>query len=168
MEIINAQDDWNRQNAFIDAHAAPPAPADVAGPLDAARKQLLAMSVGGCTCGIKSPDVHFHDARCHYRQAQECLENVEQAAAALTAQAGEIERLTRALDSVKRQREAAEHDANESVMMAGLRAEAADARAAELTTALRSSREYIVDTEGANDLPIVEAIDAALAKGGEP
>jgi hypothetical protein len=69
------------------------APADVAGPLDAAREQLLAMCVGGCTCGIKSPDVHFHDARCHYRQAQECLENVEQAAAALTAQAGEIARI---------------------------------------------------------------------------
>jgi hypothetical protein len=63
------------------AYERPPAPADVAGPLDAARKQLLAMSVGGCTCGIKSPDVHFHDARCRYRQAQECLENVEAAAA---------------------------------------------------------------------------------------
>jgi hypothetical protein len=111
--------------------AAPPAPADVAGLVE---------------------DLHELDWG--------ALPAVGRAAAALTAQAGEIERL----------REHASKQALDIVtlgQMAG-RAEVAEARVAELTEALRSSREYIVDTEGANDLPIVEAIDAALAKGGEP
>jgi hypothetical protein len=136
MEIINAQDDWNRQNAFIDAHAAPPAPADAAGN-DLTDWLVLAAS------HPNTPD----DLRGFLTEAVD----------ALTAQAGEIEAL-------KQDRTFYHRAANEE--LAARRA--AEARIAELREALRCSREYVVDTNGATDLPIVEAIDAALAKGGEP
>jgi GNAT superfamily N-acetyltransferase len=195
------------------AYERPPAPADVAGPLDAARKQLLAMSVGGCTCGIKSPDVHFHDARCRYRQAQECLENVEaaaappapadvaglvtelaenysldykdtypgevfrvyenerhRAAAALTAQAGEIDKLTR---------ERNEHCAARNMLVAddewrGVELAAAKARIAELKRALRIGADghtNSCDAHYGHDCSCGwpdRLTRAALAKGGEP
>jgi len=53
--------------------------------IEAAEKQLLAMSICGCTCATKSPDLQWHDVAYRYRQAQECLENVEAAKAALAA-----------------------------------------------------------------------------------
>jgi hypothetical protein len=117
-------------HAAMKARAAPPAPADVAG--------LVA----------KLTNKHVFPPR------PECC---HEAAAALTAQAGEIEAL-------KQDRTFYHRAANEE--LAARRA--AEARIAELREALRCSREYVVDTNGVTDLPIVEAIDAALAKGGAP
>jgi hypothetical protein len=40
-------------------------------------KQLIALGVGGCTCGVKSPQAHWHEPTCTFRRAEEALENAE-------------------------------------------------------------------------------------------
>ena len=40
-------------------------------------KQLTRLSVGSCSCGVKSPDIQWHDAGCRYRMIEEVRENVE-------------------------------------------------------------------------------------------
>jgi len=40
-------------------------------------KQLTVLSVGSCSCGVKSPDIQWHDAGCRYRMMEEIRENVE-------------------------------------------------------------------------------------------
>ena len=51
--------------------------------LDALEKQLIALSVGTCTCNVKSPDIQWHDARCTYRMAVEASETVDALRSAL-------------------------------------------------------------------------------------
>lgn len=72
---------WNRR-------ATPPAPEAVPERggqeiVEALGKHLIKLSVGSCTCGVKSPDIMWHDAGCTYRLAQEALENVEALQSAL-------------------------------------------------------------------------------------
>jgi hypothetical protein len=45
---------------------------------DALERQLVSMMVGGCTCGIKSPDLHWHAPDCKYLQASNALGMVEE------------------------------------------------------------------------------------------
>lgn len=50
-------------------------------------KQLTRLSVGSCSCGVKSPDLQWHEAGCRYRLAEEIRENVEALLAALATPA---------------------------------------------------------------------------------
>jgi hypothetical protein len=49
--------------------------AEIARPI---QKLLISASVGSCTCGVKSPNIVYHEAGCRYVTLQMALEKVEQ------------------------------------------------------------------------------------------
>lgn len=49
-------------------------------PLEAAKKLLIAASIGSCTCNTKSPELTWHAPDCRYVVLMMALENVELAA----------------------------------------------------------------------------------------
>ena len=73
------------------------------------KDRLLAGMVGGCGCGVKSPEINFHSARCKYAMAAMAYEVIElkdkrlddqsgairELAAEVTSLRAEVERLTR-------------------------------------------------------------------------
>lgn len=64
--------------------------------LDVLTKQLIGMTVAGCTCNTKSPTLEFHDTRCMYRLASEALDTVteirEALASPLPVEAGTVKK----------------------------------------------------------------------------
>jgi hypothetical protein len=118
--------------------------------LDAVKKQLVSISVGGCNCDTKTPDVSFHEPTCRYRKAQEALDNVD-AIAALSQEGGmrearEIADLLADLDTAK------------------CNTGAACAENAKLRATLDLVREELIDAQ--NEIDLIAVIDAALAHDG--
>jgi len=51
--------------------------------LDAAHRLVIGAIVASCECGIKTPDIFYHDPGCRYVTLTYLLENIEQARQAL-------------------------------------------------------------------------------------
>lgn len=50
--------------------------------LDATKRQAIALVVGSCSCGMKSPNAALHPAECRYVTASGLLENIGEMLAA--------------------------------------------------------------------------------------
>lgn len=70
---------------------------DIVALIDGTRIHVAKLSIGCCTCGVKTFQPEWHDANCPVRSVAEALDNLDSIATALTDQDAQIERLTREL-----------------------------------------------------------------------